>query len=143
MKSLLSNEVPSSALHRQSIPRELIFNYIQLCDTHPSADEIFQALKPKYPSLSLATIYNTLQFLVSEGKISVLGDLGDRRIHFDKSVDPHLNMVCERCKKVIDIPSKVIDRSLAQVEAESGFKIHGSRFIFFGLCPDCQQKPKN
>jgi Fur family peroxide stress response transcriptional regulator len=128
--------------HRKTMSREAIYQFIQECTTHPTAGEIFQALKPKFPSLSLATVYNTLQFLASECKISVLGDLGDGRIHFDRSVEPHLNLVCDCCKKVIDMPDKFYSQTIEQLQNESGFKINSSRILFFGLCPDCQKKNK-
>lgn len=125
--------------HRQTIQRVAIYQYMQEFDNHPTADDIYQGLKVRFPSLSLATVYNTLQYLVGEGKISVLGDLGDRRIHYDKSVEPHLNLICENCKKVFDLPNDACNNSVEQVENNSGFKINNSRILFFGLCPNCRK----
>ncbi|MEA4812587.1 MAG: transcriptional repressor, partial [Anaerolineaceae bacterium] len=72
---LLSNaKKPEQNINRRRTPqREAICKYISESQSHPSADEIYQALKPQFPSLSLATVYNTLQFLAEEGKINILG----------------------------------------------------------------------
>lgn len=139
METLLNKDAESTPEHhRQTIQREAIYQYLQECENHPTADDIYRALKVKYPSLSLATVYNTLQYFVAEGKISVLGDLGDRRVHFDKSPEPHTNLVCENCKKVFDLPNDECTESVEHLENKSGFKIIKSRIVFFGLCPDCQ-----
>lgn len=144
MESLSNNTAQNETEHhRQTIQRDAIFQYLQESTSHPTADDIYRELKKKYPSLSLATIYNTLQYLIGEGKISVLGDLGDRRVHFDKSVEPHLNMVCESCKQVFDLPNDDFRKSVEQIENQSGFKVKSSRVIFFGLCPECQKPIEN
>jgi len=106
---------------------------------HPSASQLYEKLKGQYPSLSLATVYNTMAALVSQGKVNILGDAGDGRVHFDAFVSPHINLACLNCHQIIDIDSELVPRMSAEVETTSGYQIKGSRVIYYGICPACQQ----
>lgn len=105
---------------------------------HPTAQQIYQALKPEYPSLSLATVYNTLDVLVSLGEVSRLGSAGDGKEHYDADTGPHINLACIACHSVIDMPSEQAAALNAEISSESGYQIIGARVLFYGLCPNCQ-----
>ena len=82
-------------------------------DEHPTAQAIHEQLRAEYPSLSLATVYNTLETLV--------------------------NLACTRCHRVIDLPSLHVRALDHEVAANSGYEIMGARVMYYGLCPDCQK----
>lgn len=112
-------------------------------DRHPTASAIYGALRPRFPSLSLATVYNTLDRLVSLGLVNVLGDAGDDALHYDADTNPHINLACLSCSRIIDIPSRFVDRLESEVGSASGYKLLGARLVYYGLCPDCQKKAAN
>jgi Fur family peroxide stress response transcriptional regulator len=105
---------------------------------HPTAADLYAALKPDYPSLSLATVYNTLDTLVAQGKVNVLGDAGDGKVHFDADTTPHINLACIHCHQIIDVASDLVTRIDQEIGTTSGYTLLGSRVIYYGLCPSCQ-----
>lgn len=108
-------------------------------ETHPTANDIFLELKDKYPYLSLATIYNTLDVLVGMGAVNALGSIGDDKVHFDGNTSPHINLACIKCHKIVDLHTKEINQLNTEINQRSGFKVLGSRVLYYGICPDCQK----
>ncbi len=119
--------------------RLAICRYLANTDTHPTTQEIYRALKPDYPSLSLATVYNTLSALVELGAIHALGDAGDDTTHYDADIAPHINLVCVRCHRIVDLPHQAVAELEKEAAERTGFRILGARVVYYGLCPDCQR----
>jgi Fur family peroxide stress response transcriptional regulator len=109
-------------------------------EEHPTAAMIYETLKPRFASLSLATVYNTLDALVGLGVVNVLGHAGDDKVHYDADTEPHVNLACLSCSRIVDIPSEHIAHLDAEISAASGYKLLGARVLYYGLCPDCQKK---
>jgi len=107
-------------------------------EEHPTASIIYEQIKAQFPSLSLATVYNTLDTLVSLGAVNVLGHAGDDHVHYDADMDPHVNLACVKCHKIIDIPSEHVHHLDTEITQASGFKLLGARVLYYGLCPECQ-----
>jgi Fur family transcriptional regulator, peroxide stress response regulator len=107
---------------------------------HPTAQMIYDELKPEYPSLSLATVYNTLETLVRLGSINTLGSAGDDSVHYDANTEPHINLACISCHRVIDLPSEHVMHLEEEVISSSGYQVLGARVLYYGVCPSCQKK---
>ena len=107
-------------------------------DTHPTAAMLYDQVREQFPSVSLATIYNTLDALVGLGMVNVLGPAGDGRVHFDADIEPHINLACTVCHKIIDLPSDQIAHLQTEVRQASGYELRGARIMYYGVCPDCQ-----
>ena len=115
--------------------RLAILEYLEGNKQHPSADDIFRAVSKKYPTMSFATVYNTLEALKQMGRIRELTtDPGKKR--FDPNREPHHHLVCVRCRKTVDI-HREFDLPLSRVE-QKGFQIIGSHVEFYGLCSQCR-----
>lgn len=108
-------------------------------EAHPTANDIYTELKDQYPSLSLATIYNTLDVLVGMGAVNALGSIGDDKVHFDGNTSPHINLACVKCHKIVDLPSPNILAMDDEIHQHSGYQVLGSRVLYYGICPDCQK----
>ncbi|MBI3160298.1 MAG: transcriptional repressor [Chloroflexi bacterium] len=106
---------------------------------HPSAQMIHHALLAEYPSLSLATVYNTLETLVEIGLVNDLGSVGPEGVRYDADATPHVNLACTRCHRVIDLPSHHVRHLEEEIAAQSGYAIKGGRVLYYGLCPECQK----
>ncbi len=124
---------------RLTVQRRAICRYLATTKTHPTAQQIYNALKGEFPSLSLATVYNTLDTLVRLGAIHALGNTGDGAIHYDADIEPHVNLACLQCHRVVDLPCEAVAELDRKVAAESGYRILGARLVYYGLCPDCQR----
>ena len=109
-------------------------------DSHPTATMLFDQIHGQFPNLSLATVYNTLDALVGLGVVNVLGPAGDGRVHFDADTEPHINLACTVCHKIVDVPSEQVASLQAEVSQTSGYSLKGARIMYYGLCPDCQRK---
>lgn len=107
--------------------------------THPTAASIYEHVKHEYPSLSLMTVYNTLNALVALGAVNALGEAGDDNVHYDGNTTPHINVACTACHKIVDVESSKVAGLGHEVQHASGFKVLGSRIVYYGLCPDCQR----
>jgi Fur family transcriptional regulator, peroxide stress response regulator len=112
-------------------------------DSHPTAAMIYESIRANYPSLSLTTVYNTLDTLADLGAINVLGHAGDDTVHYDADTTPHINLACTSCHKIIDIESSQVAHINNEISAASGYKLLGARVMYYGLCPACQKlKPQ-
>ncbi|HSO26816.1 MAG TPA: Fur family transcriptional regulator [Anaerolineales bacterium] len=107
-------------------------------DEHPTAQSIHMQLSEVYPSLSLATVYNTLETLVDLGAVNSLGSVGDDAVHYDADTSPHVNLACVACHQVIDLPSQHVKGLDEEVAQRSGYELQGARVLYYGLCPTCQ-----
>src|SRR5271167_1644113 len=76
--------------------------------THPTAQELFDRLRPSLPTMSFATVYNTLDALASAGLCASLS-LSPGAARFDPNMAAHHHAVCDRCGLVRDVPCDVGD----------------------------------
>ena len=107
---------------------------------HPTAAAIYENLKPHFSSLSLATVYNTLDTLIGLGAVNALGHAGDDKVHYDADTEPHVNLACLSCSRIVDIPSEHITHLDSEITTATGYKLLGARVLYYGLCPACQKK---
>jgi len=107
---------------------------------HPTAAWIHEEIRREYPSLSLMTVYNTLNTLVELGAVNELGNAGDGNMHYDGMTSPHINLACITCHRIVDVDSPGIANLDEEIIQKSGFKLVSSRMMYYGLCPDCQKK---
>jgi Fe2+ or Zn2+ uptake regulation protein len=111
-------------------------------ETHPTAQELHERLSPEFPSLSVATVYNTLSALTKIARCTPL-DLGGP-LRFDPNVEPHDHAVCERCGSIRDVrePSELSEPAADGGSAVSGFMVRRVERIYRGLCASCAQAPE-
>jgi Fur family transcriptional regulator, peroxide stress response regulator len=120
--------------------RLAICRFLANTDKHPTAQMIYDEVRPQFPTLSLATVYNTLDALVQLGMINTLGGTGSDAERYDADTSPHVNLSCVSCQRVVDFPSHHLHALEDEVASQSKYRLLGSRFLFFGLCPECQAK---
>lgn len=119
--------------------RKAIISYLIHNDNHPSAEMIYQNLLPTYPSLSLATVYNNLRFLLEAGFITVLKRKNDSTTYYDFICNNHLNLICEECGDILD--AMIEHDSLAPlVEQQTGFRVRKETLTLYGVCATCLKK---
>ena len=125
---------------RYSKKRAAILAAIQSTDCHPSAEWVYQKLKPEHPDLSLGTVYRNLIFLRERGDIRSLGVVrGQER--FDRETCAHCHFICEDCGSVLDLPGISVADSLdGQVSREYGLQVQHHDLTFFGRCNVCREQ---
>ncbi|MEG2189647.1 MAG: transcriptional repressor, partial [Christensenella sp.] len=112
--------------------KELILNEIRASKSHPTADEIYEALKDECPRLSLATVYRNLAAFCEAGLALRLPTFGKDR--FDGRITRHFHFICEKCGELFDIEPAGFDDFRAAVESESGFEVEGQNILLYGRC---------
>jgi Fur family transcriptional regulator, peroxide stress response regulator len=122
---------------RRTPQRLAILKFLEGNLSHPSAEDVYNALLPQFPMLSLATVYNTLDALRELGEVvEVVGGTFKKR--YDPVVRRHHHLVCVGCGKIADIPEK-FNPVLADKD-KMGYQVIRSQVDFHGLCPDCQSR---
>ncbi len=101
---------------------------------HPSAESLYESLKKAYPSLSLATVYKTLQTLHEMGMVARV-DSPTSQARYDAIVETHHHAVCTGCGKIEDLFDRTLDRLPAP--KAPGFVVQGHSVHFHGLCAKC------
>lgn len=117
--------------------RLAIYRYLIEHDTHPTADEIYQALKVEYPSMSPATVYKTLELLLDMGLITELG-FGDSPNRYDGNPHEHVNLICTSCGRITDLEESLLKELREVVSQRTHFELHSQRHEFYGRCPECR-----
>ncbi len=121
--------------------RLAILEFLEGNVDHPTAEDIFHAVKMKYPMISLATIYNTIQALKELGNLQEI-TIDPERKHYDPNTSPHHHIVCTRCNRIGDVfedYSRVLSLSEDILKV---FKITGNHVDFYGVCIKCQENKK-
>ncbi|MCK9226266.1 MAG: transcriptional repressor [Syntrophorhabdaceae bacterium] len=114
--------------------RIAIMKYLEGNVTHPSAGDIYSALHGQFPTMSLATVYNTMETLKDQGRVIELS-IDPAKKRFDPNTEPHHHLICIKCKVVVDI---FVEFPMKLPEDERyGFEIIGNRVDFYGICKDC------
>ncbi|MEG1721332.1 MAG: transcriptional repressor [Pseudoflavonifractor sp.] len=125
---------------RYSKKREVILEAICSTDIHPTADWVYQTLKPQHPELSLGTVYRNIAFFRELGMIQCVGVVkGQER--FDGETKPHTHFVCDDCGAVLDLHKIPADPGLdAAVSRQYGLEVDRHELVFHGTCADCKTK---
>ncbi len=117
--------------------RIAILEYLDGNVNHPSAEEIYNAVAKKYPTISFATVYNTLETLKRKKGILEL-TIDPRRRRYDPNTEPHHHIICVQCRKVADVHAD-FDLRLPESNVE-GFKVLSKQVEFYGICPECDNQ---
>ncbi|GBE03349.1 peroxide operon regulator [bacterium BMS3Abin09] len=124
-------------LHIKLTPQRLaILSYLNGNTSHPSAEDIYKAVQGQFPTMSFATVYNTLEALKNKGSVQELKiDHAKKRYDPDSTIHHHL--ICNKCKNIIDI-HKDFNLSLPD-EMTEGFDVLGNSIEFYGVCSKCNK----
>lgn len=118
--------------------RLAVIRVLAASDDHPSAEQIFEKVRARFPTTSLATVYKTIALLKDVGEVLELGfPDGSNRYDGNKPY-PHPHIVCSGCGKIVDPEVVGLDELENQIVRKTGFKILHHRLDFFGLCEECQ-----
>jgi Fur family peroxide stress response transcriptional regulator len=103
---------------------------------HPSAQRIYREVKRLHPTVSLATVYKTLQVLRELRLIQELV-FAQGETRFDSNSAPHVNVVCLRCGSVTDVDDRAVRQAIARTASRTKFTVTGQRFDVYGICQKC------
>jgi Fur family peroxide stress response transcriptional regulator len=120
-------------------PQRLAIYQVLASDaSHPGAEDIYRRIKPNIPSLSLGTVYRTLELFEEQGLINRVHAFSDQA-RFDANLDAHHHLVCVQCRKVMDFEDQRLEALPIQENNLHGFRVLSHRIHLVGLCEICQQ----
>lgn len=107
-------------------------------DGHMTAEEIMQRVAKRHPGMNLATVYRTLDMLVSLAIVAQT-DLGGGASSFELvGAEPHHHLVCEECNAVAELDDELLAPIREQLLRQYGFQMRSRHIAIFGLCRACR-----
>jgi Fur family peroxide stress response transcriptional regulator len=103
---------------------------------HPTAQQVYDQVKKIHSTVSLATVYKTLEVLKSLDLIQEI-NLPQGQARFDSYMKPHINLICLRCGNIVDLDETTAIEETRKVAAAAKFKPKGQRIDIFGVCKRC------
>jgi Fur family peroxide stress response transcriptional regulator len=122
---------------RTTKQRKAILEILRSTRSHPTADQIYDAVRQQVPNISKGTVYRNLQVLRGEGAISELNINGTMG-RYEEKQSRHYHFQCEQCGRVYDLDEPVNNEINERIAKRTGFKISYHQMEFRGLCKDCQ-----
>lgn len=116
--------------------REAILEIVSASHSHPTAAQVYAAVKEKIPNISLGTVYRNLAQLSQNGDILMLS-VGEGCERYDGNVKAHLHLHCKVCGNIFDIPLDE-NNQLYVLALKEGFKCESTICIIEGICKDCK-----
>ena len=140
IRNIFSAHLETNSL-RKTPERYAILDEIYSRNDHFDADNLFEDLKKKNLNVSRATVYNTLELLLSCDLIKK-HQFGKNLAQYEKSYGykQHDHIICVDCKKVVEF----CDPRIQQIQTMMGdllnFKITHHALNLYGVCGNCQKK---
>jgi len=120
--------------------RLAIIRIISASTDHPSVDEVYQKVRTRFPTTSIATVYKTITLLKELNEVLELGFPDGSNRYDGNRPYPHPHAICTKCKKIMDPEISSVDELSEEMKSKTGYTISFHRLDFFGLCPECQSK---
>ena len=113
--------------------RMAVYSRLAATAAHPTAEELYADIRREYPTVSLATVYKTLETFERHGMVSKSRSTGEKA-RFDANLEPHHHLICKVCGKMEDVFETVtIPR-----QSSPDFTVEDIRIDFRGICGKCR-----
>lgn len=122
---------------RNTRQRQLVLDAVRSRCDHPSADQIYLAVRAVDEKISRGTVYRNLKVLVRQDKVLQVKLPGIDR--FEAQSAKHYHLTCTKCGAIKDLPSPYREDLDEQAAKKTGYVIDRHRTLFEGVCPNCQK----
>lgn len=119
--------------------RLAVYETLAKAHNHPTAEQLYSKLQPRFPSMSFATVYKTVEILNNIKVIQII-NTGEDSFRYDADVSVHHHVQCRVCGAVRDVTALDTRRLVKDVERKSGYDIESHQFFFYGVCADCRNR---
>lgn len=107
---------------------------------HTTLDEIYTRVQAKAPTVNLATVYRTLDFLC-DIRLVMRVHVGKQTYYEIAGVEPHHHLICRHCGHELELPNPMVEWFFIQIRQRYQFGVDSEHLTLFGTCAHCQQSP--
>ena len=117
-------------------PRLMLLAALEQDRSHPTAEQLYETMRPHYPSLSLSTVYQTLDVFIRTGLCRRVSDAGDR-MRVDGTPQDHDHAICRTCGTIFDIDRQLFPRPTPPSQLPQGLMVTALRVEYDVICAAC------
>lgn len=128
----LKNELTARGIKPTYI-RIKILSFLKANPIHPTAEAIYEKLAEEIPTISMTSVYNTLNLFCKKGFALPLTITGSET-RFDGNLSPHYHFLCERCGRIYDVKGDCDCFNSEYIDSHKIKEVHG---YFKGICKNC------
>lgn len=124
---------------RNTRQKAIVLDTLKEMYTHPTIQELYQAVLKKDPMIGQATVYRNVNKLLEEGKIRKV-PTNDAIDHYDGNCAIHYHFQCLKCHNILDLYDERYQEIIKKVEREHSVQIEDASFLFEGVCEVCNEE---
>lgn len=128
----------ASAGQRSTRQLDAIYRVLRASAAHPSAEQVFRAVRERMPAVSRGTVYRNLAKLVTAGQVRIV-HVHDRRARYDARLEPHDHFQCVACALLVDVaPHRGGNERPPSRSRTGGHRVSGRVVTWLGTCRACE-----
>ncbi len=117
-------------------PRVMLLTALEQDRSHPTAELLYESLQLDHPSLSLSTVYQTLDAFIRTGLCRRVSEAGNR-LRVDGTPQDHDHAICRTCGDIFDIDRQLLPRPLPPSQLPQDLTVTGLRVEYDVICVTC------
>jgi Fe2+ or Zn2+ uptake regulation protein len=106
-------------------------------EPHITADRVAEVVRAEIGAISLQSVYDALNILVTEGLIRRIQPSGSPARFEDRVGDNHHHLICRICGRVVDVDCAVGAAPCLAAADDKGYQIDEAEIAYWGRCPEC------
>ena len=124
--------------YRITPQREMIVQALASAGGHMTAEKVFESIQDRTSAVNIATVYRTLDTLVTEGLVSRTNLWEGQAVYATHLHGPHIHLVCRQCGSLVSVMPDQVTPLVEKLRAEHGFSAELQHLSISGLCAACQ-----
>lgn len=117
-------------------PRVILLTALEQNRSHPTAELLYESLQVNHPSLSLSTVYQTLDAFIRTGLCRRVSEAGNR-LRVDGTPQDHDHAICRACGEIFDIDRQFLPRPTPPKQLPQDLTVTGLRVEYDVICEAC------
>lgn len=125
-----------------TVQRRIILETLAARTDHPTADQVYDAVRGLIRGVSRTTVYRVLETFVGLGVVAKVSN-PQARARFDADTGRHHHLVCTGCDTVMDCRDERLNRIDIPGDVRPGFEIRDFSLVITGLCASCREEKRH
>lgn len=121
-------------MERLTSQKEFILKYLKSTKSHPTAEQIFIAVRKKIPRISLGTVYRNLD---NFSKIKLIKEINGTTKRYDAELSSHNHFICKKCQNIFDLENTHLNTIEIETEAKKVGTFEDCETFVYGICKKC------